>query len=156
MEKVKIKLKSIKGNNRLSFVKALKEYSGLGLKDAKEICDQMTFGNKGIPSGVEQELELSDPQQLKKDCLEFGYELEINDKYLKRKKLFFDMGICTEEEIIDNLVDMITDGLDLYLPASCPDEIHGRNHKLIKEHISGKLKDLDTETLKLLNNDLLK
>ena len=58
------------GANKLQVVKAVKELTGLGLKEAKEIVD-------GAPATVKEGLAKADAEALKKSLEEAGAEVEL-------------------------------------------------------------------------------
>lgn len=58
------------GANKLQVVKAVKELTGLGLKEAKEMVD-------GAPSVVKEGLAKADAEGLKKQLEEVGAEVEL-------------------------------------------------------------------------------
>ena len=58
------------GANKLAVVKAVKELTGLGLKEAKEIVD-------GAPSVIKEGLAKADAEGLKKQLEEAGAEVEL-------------------------------------------------------------------------------
>ena len=58
------------GASKLAIVKLVKELTGLGLKEAKELVD-------GTPSGVNEGLAKADAEGLKKQLEEAGAEVEL-------------------------------------------------------------------------------
>ena len=58
------------GANKLAIVKLVKELTGLGLKEAKELVD-------GAPSGMKEGLAKADAEGLKKQLEEAGAEVEL-------------------------------------------------------------------------------
>ncbi|MBP3354286.1 MAG: 50S ribosomal protein L7/L12 [Bacteroidales bacterium] len=58
------------GANKLAVVKAVKELTGLGLKEAKEMVD-------GAPSVIKEGLAKADAEGLKKQLEEAGAEVEL-------------------------------------------------------------------------------
>ena len=58
------------GANKLQVVKAVKELTGLGLKEAKELVD-------GAPSVIKEGLAKADAEALKKQLEENGAEVEL-------------------------------------------------------------------------------
>ena len=62
-------LKSV-GANKLAIVKLVKELTGLGLKEAKELVD-------GAPSNIKEGVAKADAEGLKKSLEEAGAEVEL-------------------------------------------------------------------------------
>lgn len=62
-------LKSV-GANKLAIVKLVKELTGLGLKEAKELVD-------GVPSNIKEGVAKADAEGLKKSLEEAGAEVEL-------------------------------------------------------------------------------
>ncbi len=58
------------GANKLQVVKAVKELTGLGLKEAKDLVD-------GAPSAIKEGLAKADAEGLKKQLEEAGAEVEL-------------------------------------------------------------------------------
>lgn len=58
------------GANKLAVVKAVKEQTGLGLKEAKDLVD-------GAPSTIKEGLAKADAEALKKALEEVGAEVEL-------------------------------------------------------------------------------
>ena len=58
------------GANKLQVVKLVKELTGLGLKEAKEMVD-------GAPSVVKEGIAKADAESLKKQLEEVGAEVEL-------------------------------------------------------------------------------
>ena len=58
------------GANKLQVVKSVKELTGLGLKEAKELVD-------GAPSVIKEGLAKADAEALKKSLEEAGAEVEL-------------------------------------------------------------------------------
>ena len=58
------------GGNKLAVVKLVKDLTGLGLKEAKEVVD-------GAPSKVKEGLSKADAENLKKSLEEAGAEVEL-------------------------------------------------------------------------------
>ena len=62
-------LKSV-GANKLAIVKLVKELTGLGLKEAKDLVD-------GAPSNIKEGVDKADAESLKKSLEEAGAEVEL-------------------------------------------------------------------------------
>ncbi|MDR0686487.1 MAG: 50S ribosomal protein L7/L12 [Dysgonamonadaceae bacterium] len=62
-------LKSV-GANKLTVVKAVKELTGLGLKEAKDLVD-------GAPSAIKEGISKDEAEALKKSLEEAGAEIEL-------------------------------------------------------------------------------
>ena len=58
------------GDNKLAVVKLVKDLTGLGLKEAKEVVD-------GAPSKVKERISKADAENLKKSLEEAGAEVEL-------------------------------------------------------------------------------
>lgn len=58
------------GTNKLAIVKLVKELTGLGLKEAKELVD-------GVPSNLKEGIAKADAEALKKQLEEAGAEVEL-------------------------------------------------------------------------------
>jgi len=58
------------GGNKLAVVKLVKDLTGLGLKEAKEVVD-------GAPSKVKEGISKADAENLKKSLEEAGAEVEL-------------------------------------------------------------------------------
>ena len=58
------------GANKLAVVKLVKDLTGLGLKEAKEVVD-------GAPSKVKEGISKADAENLKKSLEEAGAEVEL-------------------------------------------------------------------------------
>ena len=58
------------GANKLAVVKAVKELTGLGLKEAKDLVD-------GAPSAIKEGISKADAEGLKKSLEEAGAEVEL-------------------------------------------------------------------------------
>ena len=58
------------GANKLAVVKAVKEHTGLGLKEAKDLVD-------GAPNTIKEGLAKADAEALKKVLEEVGAEVEL-------------------------------------------------------------------------------
>ena len=58
------------GDNKLAVVKLVKDLTGLGLKEAKEVVD-------GAPSKVKEGVSKADAENLKKSLEEAGAEVEL-------------------------------------------------------------------------------
>ena len=58
------------GGNKIAVIKAVREITGLGLKEAKELVD-------GAPSTVKEGLSKADAEGLKKQLEEAGAEVEL-------------------------------------------------------------------------------
>ena len=58
------------GANKLAVVKAVKELTGLGLKEAKDLVD-------GAPSAIKEGIAKADAEGLKKQLEEAGAEVEL-------------------------------------------------------------------------------
>ena len=58
------------GSNKLAIVKLVKELTGLGLKDAKDMVD-------GAPSAIKEGVAKADAEALKKQLEEAGAEVEL-------------------------------------------------------------------------------
>ena len=58
------------GDNKLAVVKLVKDLTGLGLKEAKEVVD-------GAPSKVKEGISKADAENLKKSLEEAGAEVEL-------------------------------------------------------------------------------
>ena len=58
------------GANKLAIVKLVKELTGLGLKEAKDLVD-------GVPSNLKEGIDKADAEALKKSLEEAGAEVEL-------------------------------------------------------------------------------
>ena len=58
------------GANKLAIVKLVKELTGLGLKEAKDLVD-------GAPNNIKESLAKADAEALKKQLEEAGAEVEL-------------------------------------------------------------------------------
>ena len=58
------------GANKLAIVKLVKELTGLGLKEAKDLVD-------GAPSNLKEGIDKADAEALKKSLEEAGAEVEL-------------------------------------------------------------------------------
>lgn len=58
------------GQSKLAVVKLVKEFTGLGLKEAKELVD-------GVPKAVKEKVSKDEAESLKSQLIEAGAEIEI-------------------------------------------------------------------------------
>lgn len=92
---MKIHISGIAGA-KLQFVKYIKDYTGLGLKEAKELVDTLP------PSGNKPYIELNLDEdffpRIKKDLEELGLTVQGNTAQQRRQKLVRAMGLTPRQE----------------------------------------------------------
>lgn len=102
---MKVRMKCIVPTpSKLAFVKLLKEYSGLGLKEAKDLVDS-------VSNGVVIEFDTQDNisiNQFRKDMIKVGGQYSISGglEYDREFKLLT-LGLGTEEDYIDFISDNV-------------------------------------------------
>jgi len=83
---------------KLMLVKALKEHTGLGLIEAKHICDEL---HEMPYRPVEIELDWERASLLKKDLLEMNLKFHMDgDRGFERERKLLEIGIGEKEDYI--------------------------------------------------------
>jgi len=109
MEKTKIKVIGQSGQ-KLQVIKLIKELTGLGLKEAKDICD--------VAWNTLQPMELlisnSDVETAKREFASCGLTVQANDRERKMKRiLYVDQSLCIKDMLSDvakwDTLSLITD-----------------------------------------------
>ena len=97
---MKTKIKVIgKTTQKLSIVKLVKEYTGMGLKEAKAVCDESWNNSTPI---LELEIDKSEVEKAKEDFTSLGLSVTINDRERKMKRiLYVDQDLCIKDMLND-------------------------------------------------------
>lgn len=98
---------------KLSFVKALKTFSGLGLKESKDICDTLNSGPVGKHTSFDIHVNVDDVDIIKfrkdlQDCTG-DYIIGNTQEYIREFKLL-SIGIGNEEDYIEYISKLLIEG----------------------------------------------
>jgi len=108
MNKIKARI-SGKGGSKLQVVKYVKEFSGLGLKEAKALCDYAW----GTATPMEIEIDKSESEEVKRAFEDLGMSVVMNDRERKMKRILYaDQAMCVKDMLTDvakwDTLDIIT------------------------------------------------
>jgi hypothetical protein len=88
---------------KLMFVKILKDYTELGLKDTKEICDRL---HEMPYKPIEIDIKDSDVDQLRQDLLNIELNFIMNgDRRFERERKLLTLGLGEKEDYISFFVE---------------------------------------------------
>ncbi len=86
----------------LYMVKFIKEISGLGLKEAKDLCDKLrSNSNKFYPISIEQPL----LHKLKYECKNYNLTTSYNTEFLRNINIL-KVGVGTETDFIEAILEV--------------------------------------------------
>lgn len=89
--------------NKLMFVKILKDYTELGLKDSKDICDRL---HEMPYRPIEIDIKDSDVNQLRQDLLSIDLNFIMNgDKKFERERKLLALGLGEKEDYVSFFVE---------------------------------------------------
>lgn len=88
---------------KLMFVKILRDYTELGLKDTKEICDRL---HEMPYKPIEIDIKDSDVDQLRQDLLNIELNFIMNgDRRFERERKLLTLGLGEKEDYISFFVE---------------------------------------------------
>jgi len=93
------------GTNKLNLVKAIKLFSGMGLKESKEVVDKVSMGIEQVIK-VETSTSLSLISAVREILSECdGCVWRLSDQEQIRNKKLIDLGMGTKEDLVEYLVE---------------------------------------------------
>lgn len=113
-------------DNKLKFVKILKDHLGIGLKEGKLLADDAF---SGIPNTFK--CNISDIKEFEADLLSFDVMFTTSNKQLNRNLSILKLGFGTIDEMIDEIVDF--DLTEYFVKKSELKQILIDRYKLIPE-----------------------
>lgn len=99
--KIKIRVFSV-GSAKLQFVKIIKDFLYIGLKEAKDIMDSITPGH---PYMYEVSTTASKIEQFKLDMSKTDAIFDLDDVSRKRNRKLIGLGIYEKSDLVDELVE---------------------------------------------------
>lgn len=104
LNKVKIKVIHVPNFwNRLGFVKTIKNHTGLGLLDSKNLSDHIkTMYDGSFNQWVEIDI-ITDTHSLKRDLSEFGFRVEVIDKIEERNLKLMSIGLGDKFDLVESI-----------------------------------------------------
>jgi hypothetical protein len=94
--------------SKLGLVKVVKEASGLGLKDSKDLCDKM-HSRLGVPVEFQLDIGVSEKGFINSvQSLGGKYEISGGSQWIRNKKIL-ELGIATEQDYSEFISDFIVD-----------------------------------------------
>jgi len=88
---------------KLMFVKILKEYTELGLKDTKDICDRL---HEMPYKPIEIDIKDSDVDRLRQDLLNIDLNFIMNgDRRFERERKLLTLGLGEKEDYVSFFVE---------------------------------------------------
>jgi len=133
----KVRLKCIqKTTNKLTFVKLLKEVTGYGLKESKDIADNFDYDiNRIVEFEISSDVSI---EQFRKDLKNVGGEYVVNGGLVfEREYKILTLGLGEKEDY----VDFISENLNFF--DNKEDTIKFILSKLEKEELLELIKKLD-------------
>ena len=89
-------------------MKVVKEASGLGLKDSKDLCDKM-HSRLGVPVEFQLDIGVSEKGFINSvQSLGGKYEISGGSQWIRNKKIL-ELGIATEQDYSEFISDFIVD-----------------------------------------------
>ena len=103
-----VKVKCIgKVNNLLQFVKTMKDHTGLGLKEAKDLCDSIRSNE-----GQEYLVWVNSPESFEKEVREkIGPMIYISNREKERQVKLVSLGLGDDSDKIDLITDELASKL---------------------------------------------
>ena len=133
----KIRMKCVqKTPSKLAFVKLIKQVSGLGLKESKDIADTFDYDiNKTVEFEIPRDISID---QFRKDLKEIGGQYLVNGGLeFEREYKLLTLGLGEQEDY----VDFISENLNYF--TNQEDTIKFILSKLTKEDLVELTKNLD-------------
>lgn len=108
---MKVRLKLNKScDSKLKFVKILKDYTGCGLKDSKDICDYLHETPYKPVEFLLDVKDLSDVDSFRNSLLEMGLDFELTGGTVhERNKKLLLLGIGEKEDYVQFLEEALID-----------------------------------------------
>lgn len=91
------------GTSKLNLVKAIKLFSGMGLKESKEVVDKVSMGFEQVIKAKPGKSEISAVREILSEC--DGCVWRLNDQEQIRNKKLIDLGMGTKEDLAEYLVE---------------------------------------------------
>lgn len=91
------------GTSKLNLVKAIKIFSGMGLKESKEVVDKVSMGFEQVIKARPTKSEISAAKGLLSECE--GCVWRLNDLEQIRNRKLIDLGMGTREDLVEYLVE---------------------------------------------------
>jgi len=148
-----IKVKYIGGStySLLTFVKIVKDHTGMGLKDAKDFVDSVI----GSP-GVEIPLSVINPLEFEKDLIQSNQNafVVINAQKMRHDKLI-QLGLGSKEDLIQSLSEEISTELYLRIKRSVNDSKNDGLKITSTRHLIEEITNYTTDLLLLIDENKL-
>lgn len=148
-----IKVKYIGGStySLLTFVKIVKDHTGMGLKDAKDFVDSVV----GSP-GVEIPLSVINPLEFEKDLIQSNQNafVVINAQKMRHDKLI-QLGLGSKEDLIQSLSEEISTELYLRIKRSVNDSKNDGLKITSTRHLIEEITNYTTDLLLLIDENKL-
>lgn len=141
--KVKIKVIHVDNWKHLQFVKIIKEHTGLGLKDAKDLSDDIKIiYDRSYNKWVELDI-ITDSYSLKKDISYQGFRVEIIDQTEERNLKLMSIGLGDKSDLIES----ISKELSIELYSKVKNELSNDLDNIFKSYFEKLLIDFSDEKL---------
>lgn len=103
LNKAKIKVIHVPTWKHLNFVKTIKNHTGLGLVDSKNLSDHIkTMYDGSFNQWVEIDI-ITDTHSLKRDLSEFGFRVEVIDKIEERNLKLMSIGLGDKFDLVESI-----------------------------------------------------
>lgn len=90
------------GSSKLNLVKIIKTFTGLGLRDSKDIVDKVV----DCPTMFTMRMSLEKIKQFRSELLNTDAEFDLNDIEKIRNQKLIDLGLYEKSDLIDGIIDM--------------------------------------------------
>ena len=149
MKAVKIKCVG-KISNLLQFVKTLKDHTGLGLKEAKDLCDSIR-SNEGQEYLV---YITSSPEAFEKEVREkIGHMIYVTNREKERQVKLVALGLGDDSDKIDLVTDELASKLLMIVKQNQSRDLY----PIFKDFLFDVISDMNSEQLdELFNKNYIK
>lgn len=155
LRKVRVYPKSI-GNSKLAFVKVIKTHTQLGLKEAKEWCDQISLWSKFDKDCFELEIK-TNVEDFKNDLNDLmQYSFDVTDKEEQRNLKLLSLGLGDINEKLEAVSDELASKLVYQTRKRNQDELYDVYYDFFYDFLidlkDENLQELIEKKLKRLQN----
>ena len=138
MKAVKIKCVG-KISNLLQFVKTVKSHTGLGLKEAKDLCDSIR-GNEG----QEYLVYVTSPEAFEKEVREkIGHMIYVTNREKERQVKLVALGLGDDSDKIDLVTDELASKLLMIVKQNQSRDLY----PIFKDFLFDVISDMNSEQL---------
>lgn len=128
------------GTQKLHLVKAIKTFTGLGLKEAKDFIDETVHQ----PVMFRKRATIEQISKFKQDLKENNAQYQFNDIEISRSRKLIEIGVYTKDEIIEEIC--LINIQDLMISGFSVEKINEILKRAYSEINQDKLKEIYNES----------